>query len=120
MGEVERRRRRELAPRHIPHVDVPIPIGEAREFLRDALRGTSIVDPVARLITSRWMFEPHVRFTELDEGSTRIELDMTALTPGAMSLLYPARRAEIDRFFIAIDDELDRRRDRESRRGIRD
>jgi hypothetical protein len=53
--------------------------------------------------------EPHLRFTAVDATHTRIELDVVETLRGAETLLYPQRRALIGRFFVAIQDELDRR-----------
>ena len=100
---------REVAPRHIPSVVVPVPLGGAREFLRAAMTGTTFLNPIAQVIAGWAFFEPHVRFTAVDDEHTRIELDVTGRVHGAEVLLYPQRRGEIDRFFVAIQDELDRR-----------
>ncbi len=54
-------------------------------------------------------FEPYLRFTPVDTTHTLVELDLVAQARGSNTLLYPQRRAEIDRFFVAIQDELDRR-----------
>jgi hypothetical protein len=111
MGDLEphRRAKREVAPRHIPQMVVPVPLDEVRQFVRDALTGTSILNPVVQAYTGWAFFEPHLRFTAVDAAHSRIELDVSGRVPGAETLLFVQRRAEIDRFFIAIQDELDRR-----------
>jgi hypothetical protein len=111
MSELEpgSRSRRKVAPRHIPQVVVPVAPEDVREFMRDALRGTSILNPVTSLYAGWAFFEPHVRFTPVDASHTRIEIDVTSRVRGAETLFFVQRRAEIDRFFIAIEDELDRR-----------
>ena len=82
---------------------------EVREFVHDALRGTSLVDPFANVLSGWGFFAPHLRFTAVDAAHTRIELDVVEAVPGAEALLFVQRRGEIDRFFVAIQDELDRR-----------
>jgi len=111
VGELERRKRpgNEVAPRHIPEVVVPVPFDESRSFVQDALRGTSLVDPIASTLSGWMFFEPHLRFTPVDDLHTRIELDVAGRVRGVEALLYVRRRGEIDRFFVAIQDELDRR-----------
>jgi hypothetical protein len=110
VSELEPRqgRKKDLAPRHIPNEIVPLPITEVREFMHDALRGTSLTNPFVGALSGFIAFRPYVRYTEVDATHTKIELDLVGL-PGAQLLLYPQRRAEIDRFFVAIQDELDRR-----------
>jgi hypothetical protein len=100
---------REVALRHIPQLVVPVPVDEVREFVRDALRGTSLVDPLASTLSGWAFFEPHLRFTPVDARQTRIEIDVVGTVRGAETLLFVQRRGEIDRFFVAIQDELDRR-----------
>jgi hypothetical protein len=80
-----------------------------REFVRDALRRTSIADPIANALSGWAFFEPHLRFTAVDAGHARIELDVVGTARGAETLLFVQRRGEIDRFFVAVQDELDRR-----------
>ncbi|HEV7183779.1 MAG TPA: hypothetical protein VGN33_04730 [Leifsonia sp.] len=111
MSEIEPHKRpmKEVAPRHIPQVVVPVPLDEARDFVRDALRGTSLVDPIAQLATGWVLFEPHLRFSAVDAAHTRIEIDVVGRVRGAETLLFVRRRGEIDRFFVAIQDALDRR-----------
>lgn len=111
MSELEppKRPKKEVEPRHSPQVVVPVPIGDVRDFVRGALRGTSLVDPVASALSGWVFFEPHLRFTSVDAAHTRIELDVVGTARGAETLLFVQRRAEIHRFFVAIQDELDRR-----------
>ena len=111
MSELEPRKhsKKEVAPRHIPQVVVPVPFEEVRDFMRDALRGTSLADPVASVLSGWAFFAPHVRFTSVDAAHTRIELDVVGTVRGAEALLFVQRRGEIDRFFVAIQDQLDRR-----------
>lgn len=98
-----------VAPRHIPQVVVPVPIGEARDFVREALHGTGFVNPVSRAVSGWALFKPFIRFTAEDADHTRIELDVVQVVPGADLWLFNQRRGEIHRFFVAIEDELDRR-----------
>jgi hypothetical protein len=107
--EPHQRPKKEVAPRHIPQEVVPIPIEEVRDFVRDAVRGTILVNPVAQMLAGWAFFKPYLRFTSVDAAHTRIELDVVGMLGGAEILLYPQRRAEIHRFFVAIQDELDRR-----------
>jgi hypothetical protein len=107
--EPQKRPKNEVAPRHIPQEVVPVPFDEVRDFVRDALRGTSLVDPVASALSGWAFFEPRLRFTPVDATHTRIELDVAGTVRGAETLLFVQRRGEIDRFFVAIQDELDRR-----------
>lgn len=86
-----------------------MPFAEVRDFVRDALSGTSIMDPFARNLSDWEFFAPHIRFTAVDESHTRIELDVVGKVRGAETLLFVQRRGEIDRFFVAIQEELDRR-----------
>jgi hypothetical protein len=75
--------KKEVAPRHIPHVTVPVPADEVRDFVREALRGTSLVDPIASVLSGWVFFEPHLRFTRVDAEHTRIELDVVGSVRGA-------------------------------------
>jgi hypothetical protein len=100
-------------------VVVPVPIDEVREFVGEALRGTSILDPVAQVAAGWGFFEPHLRFTPVDEAHTRIEIDVVGRVRGAETLLFVQRRGEIDRFFVAIQDELDRRERWQPRTDVR-
>lgn len=115
MSELEPRPKPgEVAPRHIPNEIVPVPIGEVRDFVHQALHGTSLVDPIAQYFTGWMAFEGRVRYTPVDDGHTLIELDVVG-TRAAEMALFVQRRAEIDRFFVAIHDELDRRERRRPR-----
>lgn len=111
MSEIEphERGKHEVAPRHIPQVIVPVPLDEVRDFVRDAVRGTSLQNPYVQVAAGWALFEPHIRFTAVDATHTRIELDVTGRMRGVETLLFVQRRGEIDRFFVAIRDELDRR-----------
>lgn len=111
MSEIEPRKRpkHEVAPRHIPNEIVPVPFDEAPGLVRAALKGTSLVDPIASAYAGWLFFEPHLRFTPVDETHTRIEIDVVETVHGAVMLMFNQRRAAIDRFFVAIQDELDRR-----------
>ena len=94
---------------HVPSEVVPIPPGEAREFVRAALRGTSLRDPAAQLLSLFVLFEPHLRFVPVDATHTRIEFDAVGRMPGVDTLLYTRKLGEIDGLFVALQDELDRR-----------
>jgi hypothetical protein len=107
--EPQKRPKKEIAPRHIPQEVVPVPFDEVRDFVRDALKGTSLVDPLASTLSGWAFFEPHLRFTSVDATHTRIEIDVVGIVRGAETLFFVQRRGEIDRFFVAIQDELDRR-----------
>lgn len=107
--EPHQRPKKEVAPQHIPQEVVPVPIGEVRDFVRDAVRGTSLVNPVTQVLSGWVFFRQYLRFTSVDAAHTRIELDLVEMLSGAEMLLYPQRRAEIHRFFVAIEDEVDRR-----------
>lgn len=111
MSEIEPhgRPKKEVARGHIPQVVVPVPIEEVREFTRDAIKGTSLLNPYVQLAEGWALFEPRVRFTPVDAAHTRIELDVAGKVRGIETLLFVQRRGEIDRFFVAIQDELDRR-----------
>ena len=111
MSDLEPRksRKREVVAPHIPQVVVPIELANVRDFLREALTRTSFSNPYVQSLTAFAFFEPHVRFSEVDAAHTRIELDVTSRVRGAQVLFFTYRRAEIDRFFIGIQDELDRR-----------
>lgn len=111
MSELEPRKhpKKDVAPRHIPQVVVPVPFEEVRDFVRRALTGTSLLDPLAQVASGWVFFEPYLRFTPVDASHTRIELDVVGKVRGAEILLFVQRRGEIDRFFVAIQDELDRR-----------
>jgi hypothetical protein len=106
----QRRPKKEVARRHIPQLVVPVPFDEVREFVRDALRGTSLVDPIASALSGWAFFEPRLRFSRVDAGHTRIEIDVAGTVRGVEILLFVQRRGEIDRFFVAVQDELDRRK----------
>ena len=111
MSELEQHRpsKKDVAPRHIPQVVVPVPFDEVRDFVRHALKGTSLVDPFASALSGWAFFEPHLRFTPVDDVKTRIEIDVVGIFRGVETLFFVQRRGEIDRFFVAIQDELDRR-----------
>ncbi len=111
MSELEpaKRQKQELEPRHIPQLVIAVPLADVREFMWDALKSTSIADPFAGALAGFVAFAPHVRYTAVDSTHTRIEIDLVGRVPGAETLMFPQRRAEIDRFFVAIQDELDRR-----------
>jgi hypothetical protein len=106
--EPRKRQKKELAVRHIPQEIVPVPIAEVRDFVRDAVNGTNLRGIVPQVLSGWVFFEPHLRFTAVDDAHTRIELDVVG-TSRAEKLLYMQRRAQIHRFFVALDDELDRR-----------
>ena len=95
--------------RRIPSEVVPVPIEEVRDFVRDAVRGTSLRDPFAQVLGGYALFEPQLRFVRVDETHTRVEFDAVERVAGAETLLYTRRLGEIDRFFVALRDELDRR-----------
>jgi hypothetical protein len=107
--EPQKPAKKAVAPKHIPQEVVPVPCDEVRDFVRDALRGTSLVDPVTQVLTGWAFFQSHLRFTPVDATHTRIELDVVGTVRGVETLLFVQRRAEIDRFFVALQDELDRR-----------
>ena len=110
MSGIERKRpKQEVAPRHIPQVVVPIAPDDARQFLRDALSRTGLFNPFIQAYAGWAFFEPHVRLTPVDATHTLIELDVSGRVHGAEALLAVQRRGEIDRFFVAIQDELDHR-----------
>jgi hypothetical protein len=106
--EPQKHPKKEVAPRHIPQLVVPVPFEEVRDFMRDALRGTSVADPVASALSGWAFFRPYLRFSPVDATHSRIEIDVVG-TKGAETLFFVQRRGEIDRFFVAIQDELDRR-----------
>jgi hypothetical protein len=107
--EPRKHSKKEVGPRHIPQLVVPVPVGEVRDFVHDALKGTSLADPIAGALSGWMFFQPHLRFTPEDETHTRIEIDVVGAVPGAETLFFVQRRGEIDRFFVAMQDELDRR-----------
>jgi hypothetical protein len=110
------RGRKRVAARHVPSEVVPIPPEEARDFVRDALQGTSFRDPFAQLASGWFLFEPFLRFVPVDATHTRIEFDAVGKVPGADVLAYQRKHGEIDRFFVALQDELDRREEWRQRR----
>jgi len=107
--EPRKRRKKAVVPRRIPSEVVPVPPAQARDFVRDALKGTSLRDPFAQLLSFELVFEQRVRYVPVDETHTRIEFDAVGQLPGADVLMYTRRLGEIDRFFVALHDELDRR-----------
>ena len=110
-------RKQGLVPRHIPHIVVPVPIREVGDFVRDAVRGTSIVNPFVQIYVGWALFTPHLRFTSVDDGHTRIELDLVGPRIAEV-LLHAQRLGEIDRFFVAMGDELACRKRRNSPRSV--
>jgi hypothetical protein len=112
VSEIERHGhpKKEVAPRHIPSEIVPVPVAEVPEFVQSAVRGTILANPIAGAIAGWALFQPHLRFTAVDESHTRIELDVVGVANGVDVLFYQQRRAEIHRFFVALEDELDRRK----------
>ncbi|WP_241701928.1 hypothetical protein [Leifsonia shinshuensis] len=117
MGELEPRRheKKAVVPRRIPSEVVPVPLGEVPDFVRAALQGTSILDPFAQLASGWVFFQPHLRFVPVDATHTRIEFDAVGKVQGAETFLFARRRGEIHRFFVALQDELDRREQRRRR-----
>ena len=111
VSEVEPRklRKKDVAPRRIPQLVVPVGIDDVREFVRDAVTGTSLVDPVASAVSGWGFFQSRLRFTRVDATHTRIEIDVVGTVRGAETFLYTHRIGEVDRFFVAVQDELDRR-----------
>lgn len=97
----------DVEPKRLPHVVVPVPIGEVRDFVRQAVKGTSLVDPVAQVFSGFVLFEQRLRYSTVDATHTRIEIDVSEKVPGADVFLYTRRVGIIDRFFVAIQDELD-------------
>lgn len=89
-----------------------MPFEEVQDFVRDALRGTSLRDPFAQILGGYALFKPQLRFVRVDETHTRVEFDALGRVGGAEALLYTRRLGEIDRFFVALQDELDRREQR--------
>ncbi len=113
MSELEPRKRPKKdvvsKERHIPQLVVPVPLSEVRDFLRDALSGTSIADPVSSVLSGFAAFAPRLRYTAIDDTHTKIEIDLVNRFRGADVMFFQARRGEIDRFFVAVQDELARR-----------
>jgi hypothetical protein len=64
MSELEPQKnpKKEVATRHIPQEIVPVPIAEVRDFVHDAVRGTSLVNPLTQALAGWVFFEPHLRF----------------------------------------------------------
>lgn len=114
--EPRRHQKKAVVPRRIPSEVVPIPVDEAPDFVRQALKGTSLLDPFAQLASGWVLFQPRLRFVAVDETHTRIEFDAVEKVPGAETLLFARRRGEIHRFFVALQDELDRREEASRRR----
>ncbi len=110
--ELHSSRKKAVVPRHIPSEVVPVPFEEVEDFVRDAVRGTSLRDPLAQLLGGYALFAPRLRFVPVDETHTRVEFDAVGRVGGAETLLYTRRLGEIDRFFVALQDELDRREQR--------
>jgi len=110
MSEIEPRRhpKKDLALRHIPSEVVPVPLAEAQSFVRDAVSRTILRSPITSAFAGWAFFSPRLRFTAVDDAHTRIELDVEG-NRIANIFLYPQRRAEIHRFFVALEDELVRR-----------
>ncbi|MFE4469164.1 hypothetical protein ACFRFH_10135 [Leifsonia sp. NPDC056824] len=117
MSELEPRRhaKKAVQPRRMPSEVVPVPADEVPEFVREALQGTSLLDPFAQLASGWFLFDAKLRFVPVDATHTRIEFDAVGKVRGADVLLYTRRLGEIDRFFVALQDELDRRAERTRR-----
>jgi hypothetical protein len=105
-------RKKAVVSRHIPSEVFPVPFEDMENFVRDALRGTSLRDPFAQILGGYVFFAPQLRFVPVDDGHTRVEFDAVGRVGGAATLLYTRRLGEIDRFFVALRDELDRREPR--------
>lgn len=86
-----------------------MPIAEVRDFVQDAVRGTSLTNPIASVFTGFALFRPHLRFSAVDDTHSRIEIAVVGMSPRAEKLFYMQQRAMIHRFFVAVEDELDRR-----------
>lgn len=117
MGELEPRRheKKAVVPRRIPSEVVPVPLAEVSDFVRDALQGTSILDPFGQVASGWVFFQPKLRFVPVDATHTRIEFDAVGRVQGAETFLFTQRRGEIHRFFVALQDELDLREQRRRR-----
>lgn len=117
MSELEPRRhaKKAVQPRRMPSEVVPVPVQEVPDFIRDALKGTSLLDPFAQLASGWFLFDAKLRFLPVDATHTRIEFDAVGKVGAADVLLYTRRLGEIHRFFVALQDELDRREERARR-----
>jgi hypothetical protein len=117
MGELEPRRhpKKAVQARRMPSEVVPVPVEDVPDFVREALQGTSLRDPFAQLASGWFLFDTKLRFVPVDATRTRIEFDAVGKVPGADVLLYTRRLGEIHRFFLALEDELDRREERAQR-----
>ena len=94
-----------------------MPIEEIDAFVRDAVKGTSLTDPFAQVLGGYVAFRPQLRFVAVDETHTRVEFDAVERIAGADVLLYTRKLGEIDRFFVALRDELERRESRRRRKS---
>ena len=111
MSELEPRHpsKKRVAPRHVPELVVPVPIEGVRQLVEDATRGTTLSTILGRFYTGWMLLDMKLRVAPVDAVHTRIEIEVTAGDGLPEALLYQQRRSMIDRFFVAIRDELNRR-----------
>ncbi|WP_434317672.1 hypothetical protein [Leifsonia sp. P73] len=114
--EPQRHAKKAVQARRMPSEVVPVPVEEVPDFIRDALKGTSLLDPFAQLASGWFLFDAKLSFEPVDATHTRIGFDAAGKVGAADVLLYTRRLGEIHRFFVALQDELDRREERAARR----
>ncbi|MBX3098755.1 MAG: hypothetical protein KF761_04180 [Salinibacterium sp.] len=111
MSEMEPRQptEGEVAPKRFPQEVVPVPIEDLRELLVEATRNTTLTTFFGQFYTGWMLLDMKLRVTPVDSGHTRIEVEVTGKNGMFDTLLFVQRRSAIDRFFVAIQDEVDRR-----------
>ena len=111
MSELEPRHpsKKQVAPKHVPQLVVPVPVQEIQELVRDAARDTTLTTILGRVYAGWMASGMRLRVTPIDGESARIEIEVASNGRLLDTLLYQQNRSMVDRLFVAIQDELDRR-----------
>jgi len=101
--------KKQVAPKRVPQLVVPVPVEEVEELVQDAARDTTLTTILGRIYAGWMASGMRLRVTQIDRESTRIEIEVASNGRLLDTLLYQQNRSMVDRFFVAIQDELDRR-----------
>jgi len=111
VSDLERRHpsKNEVAQEHVPQLVVPVPVEEVRAMVSDETRDTTLTSYFGRYCAGWLLTGMRLRMTPVDSAHTRIEIEVASNGKVLDVLLYQQNRSMVDRFFVAIQDELDRR-----------
>ena len=100
--------KKQVAPKHVPQLVVPVPIEKVRAMVRDATRDSTL-NSFGRIYGGWLLGGVRMRLSPADALHTRIEIEVNSRGKVLDTLGHQQNRAMVDRFFVAIQDELDRR-----------